>query len=228
MVRVLYSYFQWNSMPDRIFIGALIASSGCASDCEALKRQITCEINTCSFFKGDSFSACSASNLLGHVLCSRRAFPFYSFCVTAGFDEEEGVVHVYDAIGSKERVSVGACGNGREMLQPILDRLFSVSGEEIEIENLLEVQRDANAIIAKKQRKGMLDLSPPVKTCVDCNVEEAIALLLCGYRSVAEREISVGDDVVVCIMKRDADCFEPANDGLNGSLEVRRYPLKKH
>ena len=200
-----------------VYDGVFIGSSGCASDSEALKRHIITEIQ--SITSGSQIvSANCISNVLGQILYSRRSFPFYSFCITAGFDGT-GVVHVYDAIGSNERVAVGAVGNGKELLQPILDRLFSTTSQ-----SKTNIAKDGNKIEAEDQVKA-LDLLPPVKTYVDCeDVEEAIGLLLCGYRSVAEREISVGDDVVVCIVRNDGDC----GDGCNGTLEVRRFPLKKH
>jgi 20S proteasome subunit beta 6 len=214
-------------------------------------------------------SATGVATALGHTLYSRRGFPYYSFCIAAGMEPTTksynagsyqevlpqstsiGVVHVYDAIGSHERVAVAAAGNGRELLQPILDRFFSVS-------NLREVEqdphqpnndinsnkistagssKDGNAIEAKYQRVG-LSLHPPVKTCVECSCEEAVALLVRAYRAVSEREITVGDEVVMYIIQevdqeqQQQQIIPTGGNSVKrlsgGSLEIRRFALKKH
>lgn len=219
-----------------VFDGAFIGTSGCHADCDALKRLIRCEISTHNSWTGggggDYLSASNTANLLGSTLYQRRTFPFYAFCVLAGLDKETGTgtVHVYDAIGSHERVAVAAAGSGREMLQPILDRLFSTSNlrevheHKVGNDDYQHQQRDGNAIAAADQRRGSsLVLSPPVKTHVDCDADEAVNLLVRGYRSVAERDIGVGDEIIVCIMKTDDI------DGSScGRVEVKRFPLKQH
>eukprot|EP01083_Nonionella_stella_P286465 975085_1 len=107
-----------------------IASAGCASDCEALKRQIRSEISAHKYWNhgAGTLTPSGIANLLMMTLYSRRTFPFYSFCILAGLDDEHGDeneneneneegnahVHVYDAIGSHERVAVASAGNGRE------------------------------------------------------------------------------------------------------------------
>lgn len=180
----------------------------------------------------------SVTNLLQQILYGRRGFPFYSFCVVAGIDQEEsydecgtGAVYVYDAIGSFERVAVGSAGTGRELLQPILDRLFSGSSNNHNIPNQQKIdyanqdglKRDVMAAPARKQRMGVAgSLRPPVETTVNCSWEEAVNNIARAYRSVAEREISVGDEVVICVVR--------LADETNGTpnVDVMRFPLKKH
>eukprot|EP00986_Skeletonema_menzelii_P016802 scaffold15935_cov139-Skeletonema_menzelii.AAC.2 len=132
----------------------LIGSAGCASDCESLKRRMRLELDALTIQttingNNNNLGVASVANLLQQILYSRRGFPFYSFCVVAGLhprdgssttnsgrEEEEdsevmeGAVYVYDAIGSYERVAVGSAGTGRELLQPILDQLFSDYGSD--------------------------------------------------------------------------------------------------
>mmetsp|Transcript_20083 Transcript_20083/g.28272 ORF Transcript_20083/g.28272 Transcript_20083/m.28272 type:complete len:420 (-) Transcript_20083:68-1327(-) len=198
----------------------------------------------------------TVATLLSQTLYSRRHFPFYSFCVVAGLDDHItinnardiedyelglGAVYIYDAIGSYEQVSVACTGSGKEMLQPILDQLFSHSASSFGIENQNQkynlIQRDAGAIRAVDQRVGLTKLRPPVKTYVDCDAEEAISLLLQGYRSVAEREIGVGDNVVICLVKRignEHPEFENCSKGksltssISNIVQTFRFPLKKH
>jgi len=230
----------------------LIASAGCSSDCEALKRQIRSEIDSHVHWNygTQTLTPTGVANLLGQTLYSRRGFPFYSFCIVAGLDDGGGVVHVYDAIGSHERVAVACAGTGKEMLQPILDRMFaSISTttrrsnrggpredevmilENSEEHGLPKLVRDGKAVHATKQRVG-LKLQPPVKTFVNCSAEEAVALLVRGYRSVAEREIAVGDDVVLCVIRKGQDKESRLTNGDEkdgpSTMEVFYYPLKKH
>jgi 20S proteasome subunit beta 6 len=200
----------------------LVASSGCSSDCEALKRQIKSELGAHqSWNNGSTLAVSGVANLLGQTLYSRRSFPFYSFCICAGLESHgHGHIYVYDAIGSHERVAVASTGNGKEMLQPILDRMFANTSTLQTSNAHSELQRDGKAVKASDQRLG-LKLETPVETHVSCDEKEALAILVRGYRSVAEREISIGDNVVACILSRpkSGECFE---------TKVMRFPLKKH
>ena len=198
----------------------LIGSAGCASDCESLKRRVRLEIDAlhCNFPSASSLGVHSVANLLQQVLYSRRGFPYYSFCVVAGMDKRdctaEGAVYVYDAIGSFERVAVGCSGTGRELLQPILDRLFSQSSREIDSKDIIP---------ATEQRFGVAgSLRPPVRTTVSCTWQEAVKNVAKGFQAVAEREISVGDELVICVL-RSGDGESNAS-----SVDVINFKLKKH
>jgi len=211
----------------------------------------------------------SVANLLQQILYSRRGFPFYSFCVVAGLhppqeltsrddnsgDDSgkkrmEGAVYVYDAIGSYERVAVGSAGTGRELLQPILDQLFSDDSTTLSKDDDPSITINNNdnhsdngksgdimAIPPMKQRVGVAgSLRPPVQTVVGCSVEDAVKNVARAYQSVAEREISVGDEVVICVVKSSAVVASSSAAGGHGGgrrsegavLKVYRYPLKKH
>ena len=180
-----------------------IASSGCAADCEALKRIIRFEVRASQHWN-TPLGVSSISFLLSQVLYQRRHFPYYSFCVVAGLNDGEGAAYVYDAIGSFEQVAVATAGTGRELMQPILDRLFAS-------------QREAEEVI---KSSGTATMPRVVDTRVSCSAEEAVARLIRGYRSVAERDIGVGDSVVLCVTQRDE----------NGDTTCRviLVPLKTH
>ena len=218
-----------------------VCSAGCASDCEALKRQVRSELQGHMWNAGEKTLHCSGiANMLGQTLYSRRGFPFYSFCLLAGMSDlvegvaSHGLVHVYDAIGSYERVAVASTGSGKEMLQPILDRLFSSKNtlDTLAINGVADsiVVRDRNAIQASEQRVGQsMKLSPPVQTYVDCSAQDAIGLLVKGYRAVSEREIAVGDFVVLLLVKRCDKEKSESDMGKNGyNVRVMRFALKKH
>ena len=223
------------SVPN-VFDGAFVASSGCLADCDALKRLLQSEVAAHSSWSssiarnlldGNKYclNAASVSNVLGSTLYRRRSQPFYSFCITAGIDEATklGNVHIYDAIGSHEQVAVAAVGSGREMLQPVLDRLFATSNLLEENAVFDEIRRDGSSVHVEKQRIGLM-LSPPVRTYVDCDVDEAIELLVRGFRSVGERDINVGDQIVVCVLQSGENGKLPQQ----GTISLRKFPLKRH
>ena len=210
----------------------MIGSAGCAADCEELKRRIRLELTAHShpMFHNDddeqrslTVSPTSVATLLGQTLYSRRVFPYYSFCVLAGIcsSTRVGIVHVYDAIGSHERVAVASAGMGKEMLQPILDQLFA-SQQQPQIKSSQQLLlRDQGTIEASKQRIGPTTLSPPVQTYVECTVDAAIQNIVSAYQSVSERETSVGDSVVLCIMTTSDDDKQTQTN-----MQLLQYPLR--
>ena len=129
---------------------------------------------------------------------------------------------------SYERLKVGTEGSGKELLQPLLDWLFSTSiannSNAVTSKSssssswiTMKMQRDKNESGASDKIKGSLNLS-----YVYCdNAEEAIGLLFCGHRSIDERKSSVGDDIIICILQKDDDnvyCCNVNDDGHNISL----------
>jgi 20S proteasome subunit beta 6 len=189
-----------------------VGTAGCNADCEALKRIVQADLRSAVYF-----GECTAhphppvdqvATLLSQILYSRRTFPFYSFCVVGGLadsdsDDEDsagGHVYVYDAIGSYERVAVASSGTGRELLQPILDRKF-------------------RTIAPRKVSPMMTSTTVPAQ--VDCTAEEAVSIIIDAYRSVSEREIGVGDNLIICVVEK-----EPKSDSVQ--CKVYKLPLKKH
>ncbi|KAL3806830.1 hypothetical protein ACHAXA_003302 [Cyclostephanos tholiformis] len=106
-------------------------------------------------------------------------------------------------------------------------------------------------VTASRQRTGVAGaLISPVRTIVDCTWEESVDKVARAYASVSEREISVGDEVVICVVlarKDDVpthstegrggetvdeddnkDDHEDAGGGGGAMVRVFRYPLKRH
>eukprot|EP00536_Pseudo-nitzschia_multiseries_P011011 jgi/Psemu1/204711/e_gw1.355.59.1 len=181
-----------------------IGSSGCSTDCCQLQRTVRADIRAASYFGQIVRSEPDrVANMLSQTLYERRGFPYYAFCVVSGLDGTEtdggndnnnnnnnnicGKAYVYDAIGSYERVAVAAAGTGRELLQPILDRMFTATSDNRE---------------------------------VDGTANEAVEILCKAYRSVSEREIGVGDKLVLHVSEMKS----------NGKVCRRVFvvPLKEH
>jgi 20S proteasome subunit beta 6 len=212
----------------------LIASAGCQTDCEMLKRLVRADLRTARYFSEGGIGPDQVATLLSQMLYSRRGFPFYSFCVVAGLacnddDDDDngneqqqsesrgGQVFVYDAVGSYEQVAVATSGTGRELLQPILDRQFRTL---LSSAAAASINESDDRSVAKN---GLVFRPVPgsvSSTQVDCSKEQAVSILADAYRSVSEREIGVGDQVVFCVLQRKPD----------GRVEsqIIRYPLKKH
>lgn len=71
---------------------------------------------------------CFASQMLSNTLYHKRFFPYYTFNLVAGLDEEGcGAVYTYDAIGSYERTGYGCQGSGKDLMQPVLDNQLKAS-----------------------------------------------------------------------------------------------------
>lgn len=175
----------------------MIGSSGCSTDCCQLQRTIRADYRAASYFgQVCKSNPDQVATMLSQTLYSRRFFPFYAFCVVSGLDDGVGgggKVYVYDAIGSYEQVAVAAAGTGRELVQPVLDRLFA--------------QADVRPGLGSKH-------------VVEGTADEAVEALCRAYRSVSEREIGVGDKLVVHVSEVEADG--------DVSCRVLVIPLKQH
>mmetsp|Transcript_4960 Transcript_4960/g.7521 ORF Transcript_4960/g.7521 Transcript_4960/m.7521 type:complete len:347 (-) Transcript_4960:408-1448(-) len=202
-----------------------VASAGCSADCDALKRQVRSDIRAAKFW-GTTLDVNHVATLLGQTLYLRRGFPFYSFCVVAGIlpDHEGGggAVYGYDAIGSFEQIAVATAGTGRELLQPILDRLFGAYSTSTRSSTLEQIQTGASTDTVAAGSK-LFQIPKAVQTQVECTADEAVALLIRGYRSVAERDIGVGDKMVICVTQHCKD-----GPSVHNRLKVLEVPLKQH
>jgi 20S proteasome subunit beta 6 len=133
-----------------------IASAGCNADCEALKRTVRSDLRRANYFGecANPVKPSQVATLLGQILYSRRGFPFYSFCVLAGLDENGcGQVYGYDAIGSYEQLQAVASGTGKELLQPILDRLYSNTSTQVAgtSQEVVETLVDAYRAVSERE-----------------------------------------------------------------------------
>jgi 20S proteasome alpha/beta subunit len=163
---------------------------------------------------GSSTDPASTALALHHELYSHRGFPYYAFCLVSGLTTPArcgdvggsgaGRVYVYDAIGSYKQVAVASAGSGREYLQPILDRLFCSESNRDDTDTA-----DSDGGVAQQHY---------IRCCA--SPEEVVEKLVRAYRAVAEREIAVGDCLVLVSTQRQTD----------GTCETKIWssPLKSH
>jgi 20S proteasome subunit beta 6 len=166
-----------------------LAAAGCHADCIALQRQLLYQ----SKARGNDMElpTPNVAQLLSQTLYARRTFPYYSFCVVAGLKDGCGQAYQYDAIGSREQVAVATAGTGRELLQPILDRLLSSSNQD--------------------------------ESVVTDTADQALQGVIKAYQAVAEREISVGDSLLICVLQR-----KPKGESALVTCKVQLVELKRH
>merc|ERR1712216_665512 len=122
---------------------------------------------------GVTMKAHAVGQMLGNTLYGRRFFPYYTWNVLAGLDENGvGVVYSYDPVGNYERVRVSVTGSGGSLIQPLLDNVF---------------ERQHQALGAKP---------PPLST--DLTLEQCVTLVKDAFVSAGERDIRTGDSVEIC------------------------------
>ena len=115
---------------------------------------------------------------LANTLYGRRFFPYYTWNVLAGLDQEGvGVVYTYDPVGNYERVRVSVTGSGESLIQPLLDN---------------QLERQHQSLGAKP---------PPLH--IDLELADAVDLVKDAFVSAGERDIKTGDSVEICIITKE-------------------------
>ena len=177
-----------------------IGSVGCSTDCEELKRVcqtlIRRNLSTGEMAVSQTNLPSSLAIWLGQTLYGRRGFPYYAFCVLAGCDAQGGHIYGYDAIGSYERLAVSVSGQGRDILQAILDRSFHsapAQTDDGDVEGYSLVRRVTKT-----------------PTQVTETAEETCRILIQSFRAVAKREASVGDSVVLLCWRYNTEGIQPS------------------
>lgn len=195
---------QLPSSPVRRESPVWIGSVGCSADCEELKRVcqtlVRRHLSTGEMAVSQTDLPSSSAIRLGQTLYGRRGFPYYAFCVLAGCDAGGGHVYGYDAIGSYERLAVSACGQGRDVLQAILDRRLHAA----------PVSETEESEDGEGRDGAVRRVVAPTATQVAETAEETRRVLLEGFRAVAKRQASVGDSVVLLCWKYDKGEIHPS------------------
>lgn len=153
----------------------VLASSGMQADRVALHKNLLAKIQLYSYQNNGKIPGVKAlSQLLSTTLYYRRFFPYYTFNLLGGLDENgDGVVYGYDAIGCTEPLPYGVSGSGTSMALPLLDNQL-----------LREHQKLAG---------GPAELT----------LAEALELIKEAFTSVGERDIYTGDSVEIYIITKE-------------------------
>ena len=104
----------------------MIASAGMQADRQALHKMLHTRHVQYQFNHRKPMSANAVAQLLSTTLYHKRFFPYYTFNLCCGLDEEgRGAIYSYDAIGSFERVPFSASGSGQSYVIPLLDNIVT-------------------------------------------------------------------------------------------------------
>jgi len=120
-------------------------------------------------------STSAIAAMLSTVLYYRRFFPYYTYNLLAGIDDNGvGCVYSFDPVGSYERESYRAAGSAGAILQPLLDNQ-----------------------IGYKNQLGLTGGKPSL------SAERAHNLVKDVFTSAAERDIYTGDAVKIALVRAD-------------------------
>ncbi|KAI0488180.1 hypothetical protein KFK09_028007 [Dendrobium nobile] len=114
------------------------------------------------------------ARLLSNTLYYKRFFPYYTFNILGGLDNEgKGCVYSYDAVGSYERVGYSCQGTGGALIMPVLDNQLKSPSP------LLLPARDAVTPLSES---------------------EAVDLVKDVFASATERDIYTGDKLEIIVV----------------------------
>ncbi|XP_033643243.1 proteasome subunit beta type-1-like [Asterias rubens] len=151
----------------------VLASCGFHGDVLTLSKVLEARLKMYEHDNHKKMSCKAIASMLSSILYYRRFFPYYTYNVLAGLDEEgKGCVYSFDPVGSYEREVYRAAGSSSSLLQPLLDNQ-----------------------IGGKNQEGYE--APPL------TIEKAVALVKDVFISAAERDIYTGDGIIVNVITKD-------------------------
>jgi len=163
--------------------GTMLATGGFRGDITTLQKLLRAKVTQYAHRHREGMKPHSIAQMLANTLYGRRFFPYYTWNVVAGLDENGvGVVYSYDPVGNYERVRVSVTGSGESLIQPLLD-------------NQLERQHQA------------LGAKPPVLS-TDLTLEQCITLVKDAFVSASERDIRTGDAVEICVITKEGTSMQ--------------------
>lgn len=155
----------------------IIASAGMQADIKALHKMLQSRNVMYQHNHQRPLSVSATAQLLSNTLYYKRFFPYYTFNLVAGLDEEgKGAVYNYDAIGSYERSGYFCQGSGKELIQPVLDN---------------QLAADSPLLV------------PPRKTLTSLPQDQALDLVKAAFVAAGERDIYTGDTVEILIITKE-------------------------
>mmetsp|Transcript_45654 Transcript_45654/g.105466 ORF Transcript_45654/g.105466 Transcript_45654/m.105466 type:complete len:220 (+) Transcript_45654:91-750(+) len=119
----------------------LIASCGMKSDAITLHRHLKARIVMYQHKHRREPSVVAIAQMLSTMLYYKRFFPYYTFNVLSGVDDEgQGATYHYDAIGSYERVPYTTSGSGSALVMSVLDCQLAKLNQTVPLPELTKQQ----------------------------------------------------------------------------------------
>ena len=204
--RLSESYFIRSRNISKIFEvtnGVYLAASGCLSDTIALSKVMQTEMKMYEWQNERKPTTSVLAHCLANILYSRRNFPYFSVCAVAGLDDTGGgALYRYDAVGSFERVRAVCAGKGERLIQPILDEITGMEEDEAlflfpgQLPSMPQEPTHPSATTTTTGSGGSGTTRQK-----ELDVEEACEVIVTAFKAAAEREISIGDGIDLCIIR---------------------------
>jgi len=128
----------------------VLATSGMQADASTLHKTLQARLTWYFHQNGKQMSTTAIAQLLSNTLYYKRFFPYYTFNVLGGVDEQGvGCAFSYDAVGSFERVKYSSSGTGQQLVQPLLDNQvglknqLKVAQEQLSATDVEDLVKDA-------------------------------------------------------------------------------------
>ncbi|KYR02291.1 proteasome subunit beta type 1 [Tieghemostelium lacteum] len=129
----------------------VIATSGMQADTLALQKKLKVMLDHYQKENGKVMSTPAIAQFLSNTLYYKRFFPYYTFNLIAGIDEEgEGCIWTYDAVGSHEKVKYSSQGSGNQLVIPLLDnqvakfnQLLPEGPKDVPLDQVVSFVKDA-------------------------------------------------------------------------------------
>ena len=163
----------------------VLATAGFRGDILTLQKLLRAKLTQYEQKHGEVIKVHAVAQMLANTLYGRRFFPYYTWNVLAGLDENGvGAVYSFDVVGNYERVRVNTTGSGESLIQPILDNQF------------------------ERQHQQLAPKPPPL--CVDLPLEGTVDVVKDAFTSAGERDIRTGDSMEICIIRSTGITTETA------------------
>ena len=163
----------------------MLATAGFRGDILALQKLLRAKLVEYKQKHGEEIKVHAAAQMLANTLYGKRFFPYYTWNVLAGLDEEGiGAVYSFDVVGNYERVRVNVTGSGESLIQPLLDNQF-------------------------ERQHQQLAPKPPALN-VDLSLEDTMDVVKDAFTSAGERDIRTGDSMEIFVITKAGVAIETA------------------
>jgi 20S proteasome subunit beta 6 len=193
----------------------MVGSAGCSTDCCQLQKVVRADIRAASYFGQLSrWDPNQVANVVSQTLYSRRGFPYYTFCVVCGLNS--------NTMETSNGGSGGDGGDGGDCRSSSRSRccgkvyVYDAIGS---YEQVAVAAAGTGRELLQPILDNLFECQSSENTMVKGTADDAIECLCKAYRSVSEREIGVGDNLVIHV-----------SENVDGEINVRVLivPLKEH
>jgi len=134
----------------------VMATAGMQAEAKTLRKVLEHKTIMYQHKHDKEMSTPAVAQMLSTTLYYKRFFPYYTFNVLGGVDEEgKGAVYGYDAIGSYERMEYGVTGSASALLTSVLDnqvghKMRCDPKKELTAQETVDLVRDLFTVAAER------------------------------------------------------------------------------